>query len=119
MECNIKHRLSIKRPKVNFAPGYEFDEVVGYLHNEDSLFAICKLDEWNPHKWWIVHRPSEEPFASFENKKYAEIFLGLFLDIIDEGDIQYLTPAYSQVDDQFRAAYRLVHPRFWKTKRSQ
>jgi len=119
MDCNIPHKLSIKRPKKVYGLDIEeldhdFDQVTGYLYHEDGLFAICQLSEWKRRKWWIVHRPSEKPFASFERKRDAEMFLDYFFEVIDEQEIQYLTPLYSQVKDQFEAAYKLVHPKFWR-----
>lgn len=98
-------------------PGEDFDEVPGYLYSKDGLFAICQLAEWKRRKWWIVHRPSEKPFASFERKRDAERFLDYFFEVIDEEEIQYLTPLYSQVESQFKAAYTLVHPKFWREVR--
>mgnify|MGYP005634478717 CR=1 FL=1 len=119
MECKIQHRLSIKRPKKLHGldiekPDYEFDEVSGYLYDEDGLFAICQLEEWKVRKWWIVHRPSEKPFASFSRKRDAERFLDFFFEVIDEDEMQYLTPLYSQIEKQLKAAYSLVHPKFWR-----
>jgi len=113
MKCGITKNIPIRVLTNTEKTNDDFLVKKAYLYNEDGIFAACKVDG-HIKIWYLIHRPSESLVASFNRKKDLESFLDFLLEIIDEREVRFLTPLWSQINEEIMAAYKVAHIKFWK-----